>query len=70
MVDDFVQLGLGPATRKWRSFLYDDGVDQPAVAHLNGSRPRVVDRLQRSQFGRLGGEEPSASGEAAPAPAQ
>ena len=59
MVEDAVSLGLEGATRKWRSFLYDDGVAEPAVAHLNGSRPRVVDRLERSQFGRLGGGEPS-----------
>ena len=56
MIDDAVSRGLEAAVATWRAWLYDDGDEAPAVAHLNGSRRCAERRLRRSHCHAEAGE--------------
>ena len=54
MVDDFAALGCAAALDKWRAYLYDDGDEQPAVGHLNGSSALPLAKLDAEYAGNPG----------------
>ena len=53
-MDDVVQLGVDGCLARWRTYLYDDGVEEPVVGHLNGAQTVPMAVLQE-QYGERSG---------------
>ena len=53
-MDDVVRLGVHGCLERWRTYLYDDGVDEPMVGHLNGAQAVPMAVLQE-QYGERSG---------------
>merc|ERR1712176_1079645 len=43
---EFVSRGIAPALQRWRTYLYDDGCQNPMVGHLNGKRYQPMESLK------------------------
>ena len=49
-----VRLGVADFLSRWRTYLYDDGVAEPTVGHLNGAQALAWDTVQE-RFGSFTG---------------
>lgn len=52
---EFCSRGVAPALERWRTYIYDDGSDEPMVGHLDGKKYKSLDTLKQMYGDQVNG---------------